>query len=29
VYPSHKRLKPAARSFADWLLSLPNTDVSL
>jgi LysR family glycine cleavage system transcriptional activator len=24
VYPAHKRLKPAARSFVDWLLALPN-----
>ena len=23
IYPSHKRLKPAARAFVDWLLSLP------
>ncbi|HEY1139139.1 MAG TPA: LysR substrate-binding domain-containing protein [Lysobacter sp.] len=29
VYPSHKRLKPAARSFVDWLLALPKTDVDL
>lgn len=29
VYPSHKRLKPAARSFVDWLLALPKTDAAL
>ena len=23
VYPAHKRLKPAARAFVDWLLALP------
>jgi DNA-binding transcriptional LysR family regulator len=23
IHPSHRRLKPAARAFADWLLSLP------
>jgi DNA-binding transcriptional LysR family regulator len=23
IYPSHKRLKPAARAFVDWLLALP------
>jgi DNA-binding transcriptional LysR family regulator len=23
VYPAHKRLKPAARTFVDWLLELP------
>jgi len=23
VYPAHKRLKPAARTFVDWVLSLP------
>jgi DNA-binding transcriptional LysR family regulator len=23
VYPAHKRLKPAARIFLDWLLGLP------
>lgn len=27
VHPSHKRLKPAARLFVDWLLSLPQEDV--
>jgi LysR family transcriptional regulator, glycine cleavage system transcriptional activator len=26
VYPAHKRLKPAARSFVDWLLGLPKID---
>lgn len=29
VYPSHKRLKPAARNFVDWLLGLPKTDATL
>ena len=29
VYPAHKRLKPAARSFVDWLLGLPKTDATL
>lgn len=28
VHPSHKRLKPAARLFVDWLLSLPQEDVN-
>lgn len=27
VYPAHRRLRPAARAFVDWLLSLPR-DVS-
>lgn len=27
VYPAHKRLKPAARCFADWLLGLPRDAV--
>ncbi len=26
VYPAHKRLKPAARAFVDWLLALPKED---
>jgi LysR family glycine cleavage system transcriptional activator len=26
IYPAHKRLKPAARAFVDWLLSLPQED---
>lgn len=26
IYPAHKRLRPAARAFADWLLSLPQDD---